>query len=53
MDKIKYLFFLGLIGFIGTADALPIFSHTANGPGFYTISADGTNEPTVWLGLYG
>lgn len=53
MDKIKCLFFLGLIGFFGMADALPIFSHTANGPGFYTISADGTNEPTVWLGLCG
>lgn len=46
MDKIKYLFFFGLAGFFGTADALPIFSHTTNGPGFYTISADGTNEPT-------
>ncbi|MES9950237.1 MAG: PEP-CTERM sorting domain-containing protein [Candidatus Thiodiazotropha sp.] len=51
MDKIKYLFFFGLAGFFGTADALPIFSHTTNGPGFYMISADGTNEPTGLAGL--
>ncbi|MES9828965.1 MAG: PEP-CTERM sorting domain-containing protein [Candidatus Thiodiazotropha sp.] len=51
MDKIKYLFFFGLIGFFGTADALPIFSHTINGLGLYTISADGTNEPTGLAGL--
>lgn len=51
MDKIKYLFFLGLSGFFDAADALPIFSHTTNGAGFYTISADGTNEPTGLAGL--
>ncbi|MEW8026520.1 MAG: PEP-CTERM sorting domain-containing protein [Candidatus Thiodiazotropha sp.] len=51
MDKIKCLFFLGLTGFISAADALPIFSHTTDGLGLYTISVDGSNEPTGLAGL--
>jgi hypothetical protein len=39
------LVLLGLSISIGTANALPIFSHTSDGF-LFTITVDGTNEPT-------
>lgn len=51
MNKLKCLFVLGITGFLGTADALPIFSHSVDGLGLYTITADGNTEPTRLAGL--
>ncbi|MES9946626.1 MAG: PEP-CTERM sorting domain-containing protein [Candidatus Thiodiazotropha sp.] len=51
MNKLKCLFILGITGFFGTANALPIFSHSVDSLGLYTISADGTTEPTGLAGL--
>ena len=51
MNKLNCLFLLGLTGFFGTANALPVFSHTADSLGLITFSADGTNEPIGLAGL--
>lgn len=45
MKSFLGLVLLGLSVSIGTANALPIFSHINNGS-LFTITVDGTNEPT-------
>jgi hypothetical protein len=45
------MFLLLLLGNLGAATALPIFTHTTDGMGLYTISADATNEPIGLAGL--
>jgi hypothetical protein len=51
MDGFKCMFFIALLGHLGTAATLPVFTHTTDGTVLYTITADATNEPIGLAGL--
>ncbi|MES9970769.1 MAG: PEP-CTERM sorting domain-containing protein [Candidatus Thiodiazotropha sp.] len=51
MDLTKHLLIIGILGFFGTANALPIFSHSVDSLGLYTVNADGAAEPIGLAGL--
>jgi hypothetical protein len=42
--------FFGLMTYLSSANALPVFSHTVDDGGLYTISVDGSQEP-LFVGL--
>jgi hypothetical protein len=51
MKKCHGFALLGLLLSVSTANALPIFSHTTDSSGLFTLTVDATNEPTDMVGL--
>jgi hypothetical protein len=46
MKGLRLFAFVAALAFFGTSNALPIFDHTTDGAGIFTITVDGTNEPS-------
>ncbi len=46
MKELRPLVFVAALSFIETSVALPIFNHTTDGAGLFTITVDGNNEPS-------